>query len=317
VALKIRHPNVSELKDNQMLFINMVTNLQSFSFFRNNFSLFIDIEDFMFNLNLQLYFKNEVFNNLIFSKQFKNHNRVIIPQVYYYSSDVIISEFCGGYYIDEITNPYAKRKIALNFLCFNLESAVFNNFLHADLHSKNWKVQENDKDSKIIIYDFGLCFTSVSAEKNLKVWEAFVEVNLETILEEVNYLVNGDSSKITMETLGEINMFKNEKFEVNLLMKRLRNIFIEHNLQITKLFMNFMVWISLIEDMVRQCDCFCREQEDSDVSLHQYATLIAYCESVGCYDVVKQYYLKKYNEKNLTSIFNEEDTDLVFSDIED
>ena len=81
--------------------------------------------------------------------------------------------------------------------------------------------------------------------------------------------------------------------------------------------MNFMVWISLIEDMVKQCDCFCREHQDSDVSLHQYATLIAYCESAGCYDVVKEYYLKKYNEKNLTSIFNEEDTDLVFSDIED
>ena len=26
---------------------------------------------------------------------------------------------------------------------------------------------------------------------------------------------------------------------------------------------------------------------------------------------------KKYNEKNLTSIFNEDETDLVFSDIED
>ena len=35
---------------------------------------------------------------MIFSKHFKNHNKVIIPKVYYYSSDVIISEFCGGYY---------------------------------------------------------------------------------------------------------------------------------------------------------------------------------------------------------------------------
>ena len=118
-----------------------------------------------------------------------------------------------------------------------------------------------------------------------------------------------------MKTLGDMNMFKNEKFEVNLLMKRLRNIFIEHNLQITKLFMNLMVWISLIEEWL--CDCFCREHQDSDVTLHQYATLVAYCESAGCYDVVREYYLKKYNEKNLTTIFNEEDTDLVFSDIED
>ena len=150
VAIRLRHPNVTELKDNQMLFINMITKLQSYSFVRNNLSLFVDIEDFMFNLNLQLDFRNEVFNNMIFSRQFRNHNRVIIPKVYYYSNDIIISEFCGGYYIDEIKNPYAKRKIALNFLCFNLESAVFNNFLHADLHNKNGKLKRMIKIVKLL-----------------------------------------------------------------------------------------------------------------------------------------------------------------------
>ena len=317
LAIKVRHPKVTELKDNQMLFINMVTTLQGYSFFRNNFSLFMDIEDFIFNLNLQLDFRNEVFNNLIFSKHFRNHNKVVIPKVYYYSSDIIISEFCDGYYVDEITNPYAKRKIALNFLCFNLESAIFNNFLHADLHNKNWKVQENNKDSKIIIYDFGLCFTSVSAEKNLKVWEAFVEVKLETILEEIQYLVQGDASNINMETLQDMKKFKNEKFEVNLLMKRLRNIFIENNLRVTKLFMNFMIWISLIEEMVTHSDCFCRENQDSDLTFTNMLLLLPYCESSKCYDAIKNYYKEKYYDKNLTSIFNEHETDLVFSDIED
>ena len=100
-------------------------------------------------------------------------------------------------------------------------------------------------------------------------------------------------------------------------MKRLRSIFVENNLRITKLFMNFIVWISLIEEMIKNCDCFCVEDKESDITLHQQATVIAYCESAGCYDVVKEYYLKRYNEKNLTSIFNEEDTDLLFSDIDD
>ena len=69
--------------------------------------------------------------------------------------------------------------------------------------------------------------------------------------------------------------------------------------------------------MVTQCDCFCREKQDSDLTLHQYATLIAYCESSKCYDAIKDYYQDKYYDKNLTSIFNENETDLVFSDIED
>ena len=109
----------------------------------------MDIEDFMFNLNLQLDFRNEVFNNLTFSKQFRNHKKVIIPKVYYYSSDVIISEFCGGYYIDEITNLYTTKKIALNFLCFNLKVRFLIIFLHVDLHSKIGKFRKMIKIVKL------------------------------------------------------------------------------------------------------------------------------------------------------------------------
>ena len=45
--------------------------------------------------------------------------------------------------------------------------------MHADLHRRNWKVQENHRDSKIIIYDFGICFHSVSSEKNKTVWGGY------------------------------------------------------------------------------------------------------------------------------------------------
>jgi len=317
VAIKVKHPSVSKLKDSQMLFINLIINLQEYSFFRNKFSLFMDIDDFIYNLNLQLDFKNEVFNNLLFSNYFNNHNKVIIPKVYYYSSDIIISEFCKGYYINEITNQYIRRKISINFLCFNLESTIFNNFMHADLHSKNWKVQENHKDSKIIIFDFGLCFKSISAEKNLKVWEAFQEVNITKIMEEQQYLIQGNDSFLTIKQMDELYKLKNEEFDVNLLMKRLRKILIDNNLRVTKLFMNLMVWMSLIEEMVRETGCFTRHNFDSDVTQHQRATIIAYCETAGCYKNVSDYFKLKYNESNITSIFNENETDLQFSDPED
>ena len=36
---------------------------------------------------------------------------------------------------------------------------TFNNFIHGDLHKKNWKVRINDDgEYKIILYDFGLCW---------------------------------------------------------------------------------------------------------------------------------------------------------------
>ena len=316
VAIKVKHPNISDLKENQMLFINLIISLQRYDFFRNNFSLFMDIEDFIYNLNLQLDFRNEVFNNLKFSKLFNNNDNVIIPNVYYYSNEVIISEYCHGYYIHEITNPYIKRKIAINFLCFNLESAIFFNFMHADLHSRNWKVQNNNRDSKIIIFDFGLCFTSVSPEINLKIWEAFQEVNLKKIMEERDYLVYGDTKLLSLNQFEELNLLKNEEFEVNIFMKRMMLIFKENNLRITKLFMNLMIWISLIEDMTKTTGCFTKKNYNSDNTQHQRATIIAYCETSKSYKNILNYFKKKYDENTLTNIFDEEENTLVFSDIE-
>ena len=302
-----------------MLLFNMITTLQGFSYFRNHLNLFADIEDFIFNLNLQIDFKNEVFNNLIFYNTYRDYPTVIIPKVYYYSSDVIISEFCDGLYFHEISNPYIKRKIAINFVCFNLESAVFNNFMHADLHRRNWKVQENHRDSKIIIYDFGICFNSVSPEKNREVWEAIKEINLQKIIEEVHYLVQGDSSSMTLEDFEGSGLLQEKTFEMNVIMKKLRAVFIKKNLKITKLFMNFMIWAYLIEDVVKDSGCFMTDEEDpnkDDMTQHQRASIIAYCETSKSYPQVLDYMKGKYNDSTISNIF-EYDNELEFSDPED
>ena len=47
------------------------------------------------------------------------------------------------------------------------------------------------------------------------------------------------------------------------------------------------------------------------------ATLIAYCETAGCYKQVYDYYKRRYNENTLSCIFDENNNELVFSDIED
>ena len=112
-------------------------------------------------------------------------------------------------------------------MCFNLESALFNNFMHADLHSRNWKVQENHRDSKIIIYDFGICFKSVSAERNLSFWEAILDVNIEKIVSDAEHLVQSGANTVSIDDLDELGLLKEDKFEVNVVMKKLRAIFVK------------------------------------------------------------------------------------------
>jgi predicted unusual protein kinase regulating ubiquinone biosynthesis (AarF/ABC1/UbiB family) len=320
IAIKVRHPNIEELKNNQMLLINLITSLQGFSYFRNNLNLFMDIEDFMENLNLQIDFKNEAFNNLLFYQTYRDYKKVIIPKIYYYSNDIIISEFCDGLYYHEIENQYIRRKVAINFVCFNLESAVFNNFMHADLHSRNWKVQENHRDSKIIIYDFGICFKSISSNRNRAFWEAIQDIDLERIVQDVDYLVQSGGETITLEDLNELDFFKENKFEMSILMKKLRYIFVKKSLRVTKLFMNFMVWISLFEDIIKESGCFITDeskQNKNDITQHQRASIIAYCETAKCYPQVLQYMKEKYNNNTISNIFEYDNGDLEFSDPED
>ena len=191
--------------------------------------------------------------------------------------------------------------------------------MHADLHSRNWKVQENHRDSKIIIYDFGICFKSISADKNMIIWEALQEVNLEVIFNEREYLVKGDNNLLKLEDLNELEFLKEIKFDMNLVMKKLRTIFIKKNLQITKLFMNFIVWASLFDDIIRDSGCFIKEEtgvNKEDIAKHQNATIIAYCETSNCYPLVYKYMKKKYEETNIKNIF-EYDNELEFSDPED
>ena len=71
--------------------------------------------------------------------------------------------------------------------------------------------------------------------------------------------------------------------------------------------MNFIIWISLIEDMLRETGCFIRKHIDSDLTKHQRATIIAYCETSKCYNNILNYFKIKYNENTLNSIFNEEE----------
>ena len=102
-------------------------------------------------------------------------------------------------------------------------------------------------------------------------------------------------------------------------MKKLRAVFIKKNLKITKLFMNFMIWAYLIEDVVKDSGCFMTDEEDpnkDDVTQHQRASIIAYCETSKSYPQVLDYMKGKYNDSTINNIF-EYDNELEFSDPED
>ena len=70
VAIKIKHPNIKNITSGQMYVINTLVFNKS-KFIKRILNLHLDIEDFMYNLLLQLDFTNEAFNTLRFEKHCK------------------------------------------------------------------------------------------------------------------------------------------------------------------------------------------------------------------------------------------------------
>ena len=163
----------------------------------------------MENLLLQLEFENEVFNALRFQKLYEDNEMVIIPKVYYYSNDIIISEFVDGVEMDSLS-VYKKQKVGLNFYCFILNSIMTNDFLHGDLHKKNWKVKIDDKKYKLILYDFGICFSTGHIDNNIKIWEAFEEYKIDGIIDSFKYMIK-NSNNIGEKEIEELQI--REKIE--------------------------------------------------------------------------------------------------------
>ena len=64
---------------------------------------------------------------------------------------------------------------------------------YGDFHRKNWKVRKNENTSfsSIVIYDFGLCFSSDSVNDNRTLWKSFEDNKLENVCDFVNILING------------------------------------------------------------------------------------------------------------------------------
>ena len=58
--------------------------------------------------------------------------------------NIIVSSFEDGSYIDEISE-YQRCKVALNLLCLVHNMCMVDNFMHGDLHIKNWKVRPYNK----------------------------------------------------------------------------------------------------------------------------------------------------------------------------
>ena len=61
-------------------------------------------------------------------------------------------------------------------------------------------------------------------------FQLLVQKDLQKIIDEAHYLVQGDSSCISLEDFEGSGLLQESRFEMNIVMKKLRAVFIKKNL---------------------------------------------------------------------------------------
>jgi predicted unusual protein kinase regulating ubiquinone biosynthesis (AarF/ABC1/UbiB family) len=304
ICIKVRHPFIDYIKSYQMLFIYFIIMLQKINYFKKKYNLHFNLFDFIDNINKQIDFNIEAYNNIKIYNSYKDNEYIIIPKVHNFSKNIIISSFEHGQSVDDISE-YQQCKVALNMLCLVYNMAIVDNFMHGDLHIKNWAVRPYKKMYQIIVYDFGICFygpTSEYAEKLLYYAEIQDIKNLiRVFLDDSNY-----ENKNKEELLNELyNIFKdicNEPFNMNIVYNKLIYLFSSYNLIINNLFLNILVFFCLVEDLWKRTNIICQDASILDLKSilkNQKLDVISFCKTYNIYPK-----LQKIFEKQLKIYFN-------------
>ena len=158
-AMKILHPGISY----QIYFFNLLFTIIKLLKPIHNYILYyfpIDLHAFIHDFKMQTDFVNEANNILAFSDTYKENKFIIIPQLYRTSKHIIIMSYEEGESFDKNKHSdYLNYKTISLLKLFNKTNETITNFIHGDLHKGNWKVRIKKSEVKLVILDFGFCWS--------------------------------------------------------------------------------------------------------------------------------------------------------------
>jgi predicted unusual protein kinase regulating ubiquinone biosynthesis (AarF/ABC1/UbiB family) len=319
VAIKVKHPNIEVDLSNQSELIQLIKVFQSISFFRNRYNLFFNLDDFLYDINLQCDFNNEANNSSTFSENFKDSSHLIIfPKVIYQSEDLLISEYIEGTDFNELTDMQ-KFNTTLNFTCFFYQMLFVDNFIHGDLHCKNWKVRLVDNENnnsninrkqqvQIIVYDCGICFKNINLQLSQDFWFSLIKYDISEInkvLQQFIKYTNPNCNNYGFE--DEINkIFENvltQSMGTSIIMKSIISFFRKNDIQIHKFLLNFSILICVVEEFLKANDIIDRDKNEIcktsmfDIINDNELDLMTFCDVKKCYPKVRDLFALHKKDK--------------------
>lgn len=151
VALKVRHPGVEK---HVKSFVRNVTFIIDTIEYFHRIPCSVLLREFLCNINNQLDFRIEAENTKNLRNKFCKEHSVVIPEIYAYTTNIIIMSYHDGVSFSDINDPVYARRLSFHIFIFMLTSFITFDYLHCDLHYGNFKCQLDP--CKIIVYDCGI-----------------------------------------------------------------------------------------------------------------------------------------------------------------
>jgi predicted unusual protein kinase regulating ubiquinone biosynthesis (AarF/ABC1/UbiB family) len=339
VAIKVKHPNVNEQVRAKVKLFRLLTILQNIKWVKNMLNLHMDMNDFIDNLTKQIDFQNEYDNNHKFRANFKGNKLIQFPLALDANCDILISEFIETQSFDSIPE-YTQYKQCLNYACMVSQMILVDNFVHADLHHKNWQIkqltdalgQPISNEYKLVVFDTGICFDSVELETNQIIWESFESGDVDKIMEIMDKVIIGTyTENIKKHIKPMLENYRNTTLNISHIMHEINGILVQYNCRMSTLCLNIILLLCLIDTTLKKHNLIGATQaipidDQSPVRKHQNILraknldLIAYLRSnPACYSDVLTYFEDKqkrlartYSDDNITLFGNGLGSGMIF-----
>jgi predicted unusual protein kinase regulating ubiquinone biosynthesis (AarF/ABC1/UbiB family) len=320
IAIKVKHPDVNAQVASKVKLFRLLTILQNIKWVKNMLNLHMDMNDFIDNLTKQIDFRNEYDNNHMFRANFKNNKLIEFPLALDANSDILISEFIETQSFDSIPE-YTQYKQCLNYACMVSQMVLIDNFVHADLHHKNWQIkqltdtlgQPISGEYKLVVFDTGICFDSDELETNRIIWESFESGDVDQIMDIMDKVIIGNyTDNIKKHIKPTLENYRNTTLNISAIMHDINTILVQYNCRMSTLCLNIILLLCLIDTTLKKHNLIGAPQsiptdDQSPMRKHQNILraknldIIAYLRSnPDCYSDVLTYFEEKQNRLSCT-----------------
>ena len=172
----------------------------------------IDIYEFVDIFEKQIDMIHEA-NNLCQMKYLhRGDSMIVIPDLIRCSRNILVMSYEEGETLDNSSqSDYDKYKCICLLALFVRNSLEVNNYIHGDIHKGNWKIKKN----KLLIYDFGFCWSIKIKDKYLNdslfyIVSKFTDDDLSGAIEYICYTLDNHTDKFKEKVVEYIRRSCND-----------------------------------------------------------------------------------------------------------